>query len=346
MKPSGMADDLKGRSIWCDRIMGLDRRRVNQEKYPTSPSQMPGLLVVPFYPTSALPVAFALRDNNQPGRSQPPAWRLEHETACVDTPLSDWNRAMDLALARAEPDAAAQMAQIVLRHLPRHLATYQRLLQVTWALKRWDEGEDWARRLLQADPGNALAWRLLARAAEGRTRRAQAHAMWRRAFEMGPYDPEIRAGLARTSLDDPNALALDLACLAVIYLRGLRWEAAARTYRQLVKADPRRIDFQLYLMAALWQSRALEEAYTLARHLVKSHPHLLLAWVVLDATGDENDQALARNPIETMDPDGDYVGAVLGAAGQRATQPRTAAPALLAVGDDEAARLAAYLGAA
>src|SRR5690606_23689334 len=111
-------------------------------------------------------------------------------------------------------------------------------------------------------------WRALARAAEQRGKRGQAHAMWRRAFEMSPYDAEIRAGLARTSLDDANALTLDLACLAVIYLHGLRWEAAARTYRQLVKADARRIDFQICLMVALWQSRAVEEAYALAHHLV------------------------------------------------------------------------------
>jgi tetratricopeptide (TPR) repeat protein len=247
---------------------------------------------------------------------------------------------MDRALARGEAEAAAQMAQVVLRRLPRHLATYQRLLLAAWALKRWEEGEDWARRLLQADPGNALAWRSLARAAEARGQRGQANAIWRRAFEMSPYDPEIRAGLARTSLDDPNALALDQACLAVIYLRGLRWEAAARTYRLLVKADPRRIDFQLYLMAALWQSKAVDEAYVLAHHLVQSHSHLLLAWVVLDATGDENDQALARNPIETMDPDGDYVGTVLGASALASSQSREAT---VAVEENEAASLAAYL---
>jgi tetratricopeptide (TPR) repeat protein len=258
----------------------------------------------------------------------------------VNVYLSDWNRAMDRALARGEIDVAAQMAQVVLRRLPRHLATYQRLLLATWALKRWDEGEDWARRLLQADPGNALAWRALARAAEARGQRGQAQAIWRRAFELSPYDPEIRAGLARTSLDDPHALVLDQACLAVICLRGLRWDAAARTYRQLVMADPRRIDFQLYLMAALWQSKAADEAYTLAQYLVQSHPHLLLAWVVLDATGDENDQALARNPIETMDPDGDYVGTVLGAPALASTQSREAA---VAVTEDEAARLATYL---
>ncbi len=233
---------------------------------------------------------------------------------------------------------AARLAATVLQHAPRHLATYQRLLHITWALKRWDEGEDWARRLLQADPGNALAWRTLAHAAEQRGKRGQAHAMWRRAFEMNPYDPEIRAGLARTSLDDPNALALDLACLAAIYLRGLRWEAAARAYRQLVKADPRRIDFQLCLMMALWQSRAVEEAYTLAHHLVQNRPHLLSAWVVLDATGDENDQALARNPVETMDPAGDYISGVFGV-------PIPARAVMLPVPPDDAMSLASYLEA-
>lgn len=250
---------------------------------------------------------------------------------------------MDLAQARAESQVVARLAAAILQQSPRHLATYQRLLQITWAMKRWDEGEDWARRILQADPGNALAWRALARAAEQRGKRGQAHAMWRRAFEMHPYEPEIRAGLARTSLDDTRALALDLACLAAIYLRGLRWEAAARAYRQLVKADARRIDFQLCLMIALWQSRAPEEAYALAHHLVQSHPYLLPAWVVLAATGDENDQALARSPVETMDPGGDYMSGVLGVP-----VPARAgvAPVTFAATPEEAAWLAFYLKAA
>ena len=259
------------------------------------------------------------------------------------TPLADWNRAIDLALARGEADTAARMAQLILDHLPRHLATYQRLLWIAWTLKRWDEGEDWARRLLQADPGNPWAWQALAAAAEQRGQRAQSHAMWQRAFEMSPYAPDIRAGLARTSLDAPDALALDLACLATIYLRGLRWEPAARAYRQLVKADPRRIDFQLCLLAALWQSRAHEEAYVLARHLVQSQPHVLLAWVVLEAIGDANDKALAAHPITSMDPDGEFAADLLGLS--NLSKAGNAAH-LLAVDPLEAKWLASYLEAA
>jgi tetratricopeptide (TPR) repeat protein len=259
------------------------------------------------------------------------------------TPLADWSRAIDIALARSQADDAARMAQLILDHLPRHLATYQRLLQITWALKRWDEGEDWARRLLQADPGNPWAWQALAAAAEQRGQRAQSNAMWQRAFEMHPYAPEIRAGLARTSLDEPNALTLDLASLAMIYLRGLRWEAAARAYRQLVKADPRRIDFQLYLMAALWQSHANDEAYALARHLVQSHPHLILAWVVVEALGDANDKALAAHPITSMDGDGAYVASVLGTS---STPAAPSATQMILVDPMEAEWLASYLEAA
>jgi tetratricopeptide (TPR) repeat protein len=259
------------------------------------------------------------------------------------TPLAEWNRAIDLALARGEADEAARMAQIILDHLPRHLATYQRLLRITWVLKRWDEGEDWARRLLQADPGNPWAWQALATAAEQRGQRAQANAMWQRAFEMSPYAPEIRAGLARTSLDDPHALALDFACLAMIYLRGLRWEPAARAYRQLVKADPRRIDFQLCLMVSLWQNHAHEEAYTLGRHLSQSQPHLLLAWVVLEALGDANDKALAAHPITSMDPDGEFVATLLGTP---ATHFTTTTAPMLHVDPVEADWLASYLEAA
>lgn len=242
-------------------------------------------------------------------------------------------------MARDELGDAAWMAQIVLRRLPRHLPTYRRLLAFAWTTKRWDEGEDWARRLLQADPGHSAAWQALAMAAEQRGQRAQAQAMWQRAFEMNPYGPEIRAGLARTSLDDPNALSLDAACLAMLYLRGHRWAAAVQVYRQLVRADPRRIDFQQVLMLALWQQHSHDEAYVLARHLVQSQPHLVLAWAVLAALGDQNDQALAYNPLMSMDPDGEYVAACFGVQAP-ALEPE---PLTIQVDAEEAAWLASYL---
>lgn len=225
--------------------------------------------------------------------------------------LAQISRAMELHLDAGEPEAATALARVVLMRLPRHLATYERLLRAAWALKRWQEGEDWARRLLQADPGNAVAWRSLAYAVEQKGLLAPAQGMWRRAFQCRPYDPEIRSGLMRTHLGEGDPLRLDSAALGSIYLRAGRWGHAAGVYRRLVKAEPKRLDFQVNWMTALWQQGARQEAYQLARHLTTRSPHTLLAWVVLAALGDVDDRALARNPIQSMDPDGEFVQAWL-----------------------------------
>ncbi len=167
--------------------------------------------------------------------------------------LSTVSRLIAAQLASGDPECASRLALVVLRRFPRHLATYQRLIQSAWMLKRWQEGEDWARRLLQADPGNPIAWRSLAYAVEQKGMRNAARAMWKRAFEAHPYDPEIRSGLSRTSLVQNDPLSLNAACLAGLYLRGCRWSHAANSYRILVQVDARRIDFQVNWMAALWK---------------------------------------------------------------------------------------------
>ncbi len=264
----------------------------------------------------------------------------------VQTVLGDWHVAIEQQLQAEDPTAAVALAQVILKQYPRHLPTYQRLLRAAWMLQRWEEGEDWAKRLLRADPGNALAWRALAMAAEQREQRAQAHATWQRALEAAPYEPTIRAGLSRTTLrpidrqatlaGEEPAVMLNLACLATLYLRGLRWEQAAAAYQTLLQAEPRRVDFQIGRLAALWQQRARQAAYRLARQLTEQHPHLLIAWVALRSLGDEDDRALALHPIGVLDPDGDFVSSWFGVHYE--SQPVT-----LEVTASEAALLQAHL---
>jgi tetratricopeptide (TPR) repeat protein len=234
----------------------------------------------------------------------------------VDVPpeaqLSSWNAAMERALRDENSDQALRIAHVILARYPRHLPTYYRLLRAAWFMRKWSQGDVWARRLLRADPSSALAWRAVAMATEQRGERAQAHARWLRAFECDPYEPDIRAGLVRTSMDVARLPVLNEACLAALHLRGYRWEMAARLYHSLIQIDPHRLDFQSGLLIAQWQMRTQSDAYPLARKLIQAQPHLLVGWVVIDDMGDVNDKALARHPLLSMDPDGDYVRSALG----------------------------------
>lgn len=223
------------------------------------------------------------------------------------TPLSAWGKAMDRALRLEQPAAMLKMAQVVLQRLPRHLATYQRVLDACWQRRAWAEGETWGRRLLQADPGNVKAWRALARSAEHRGNRAQAEAWWQRAFEHAPFDADVRVGLARTRMDGADPLELSQACLAALRLRAFHWGQAAAIYRPLVEATPERLDYVIGYMVAFWRHGQNRNAYGAARYLVRQQPYILLAWTVLAATGDDNDRALALSPQQTMDPDGEFV---------------------------------------
>ena len=227
-------------------------------------------------------------------------------TPRITTTLADWNLALEDAIQQGNGQRALYLAEVILRVLPRHLATYQRLLRALWLLNRWVEGAEWGRRLLQADPTNALAWRALGRAAEQSGNRQEANSIFHRAFECDPYEPEIRAALRRTSLIGEKSLELDLACLAMLYLRGQRWQQAADSYRALLQSDARRVDFQSGLLLALWQGGAERDSYYLAQELRQSYPHLLLAWSVIDDLGDDDDRALAHQPLQSMDPDADY----------------------------------------
>jgi tetratricopeptide (TPR) repeat protein len=220
--------------------------------------------------------------------------------------LATCREAMAHVLRDDRPADVAALAQVVLKWMPRHLDTYQWLLEAAWQLKQWDEGEEWGRRLLQADPNNAPAWRAVARGVEERGQRAQSHAVWQRAFEVAPFDPDVRSGLSRTNLELNSELSLNQACLATIYRHGFRWRHAATEYRALIEADPRRIDFLVGLMVSLWRMGSRDDAYQIALYLVNQHRHLIIAWVVIAAAGDENDRALAHDPIMSMDPDGEF----------------------------------------
>lgn len=251
----------------------------------------------------------------------------------VETPISHWNEIIDRRLADNRPEEALPLIRVILKRLPRHLSTYFRFLQVIWLTRQWQEGKDWAPRLLQGDPGSELAWAVLARGAETDGNPTLAKRYWTLALESAPYNRPIRQGLSRTLLRQKRPLMLTRPALASLYRMGGRWDKAIQVYEELTGEEPGRLDFQCNLLEANWHGGRSGRAIQLARLLVSLNPNLLLGWVVSDRIGDEDDRALARAPLLAMDPDGEY------AVTRFSDRNASAYPATISVTPEEAQQL-------
>lgn len=228
-------------------------------------------------------------------------------------PLAVWNQAIDELIRSRRAEEALPRIRTVLRNFPRHLPSYFRLLQAIWLLRRWDEGEDWALRLLRADPCNELAWAVLANAAEQQGQLTDARLYWQRAFENAPYNRHIRAGIVRTSPGKENPLALTAAALASLCRMDGRWSRAAALYVAMSGESPQRSDLLCARIESLWRAGEQNEALRQATHLARQEPNCIIAWVVATHAGDETDQALAQAPLAALDADCEYIGVRFGA---------------------------------
>ena len=99
------------------------------------------------------------------------------------------------------------------------------------------------------------------------------------------------------------------------------------------------LDYRSGLLEAAWHDGRTEEALHLARLLVSLNSNLLLGWVVSARIGDEDDKALAKAPLEAMDPDGEY------AVTRFAYKNAFAVPTDISVSPEDAALLNAAKGA-
>ncbi len=228
------------------------------------------------------------------------------------TDLSSWRQVIDRVLGQNRPGTALRLLPVILRQLPRYLPAQRQMLHALWLTRRWRDGELWARRLLQADPMQELAWAVLANAAEEIGNPSMAQRFWHLAFEQAPYNRQVRAGVVRTTLGQASALTLSQAALATVYRHGSRWREAQQIYATLMSSYPDRPDIYSGYLECLWQSGEIDAAIDLAHSLAIRDPNLLLAWLVSAEVGDDDDRALAQAPLTAMDTDGAYAASRYG----------------------------------
>lgn len=225
------------------------------------------------------------------------------------SPLRDWCAAVDQRVEAGRLEEAVALLRVILVRLPRHLPSYERLLHLIWRMRRWDEGADWARRLLRADPCHELAWLVWARSVEEEGDLELARKLWRRALVYAPYSRTVRRGVLRTHVGVAHPLDLDHAALATLYRHGHHWSLAASLYERLAQVYPNRLDIRCGLLESLWRGDRLEEALDMARQLSRLRPDLYLSWLVMDRAGDADDRALAHAPLAAFDADREYAWA-------------------------------------
>jgi tetratricopeptide (TPR) repeat protein len=119
---------------------------------------------------------------------------------------------------------------------------------------QWRQAAECVRRVLQAQPGNADAWQLLASATAALGQHAAAAEAYTKALELRPGLADLHCGLA-------HALA------------GLgQPQQAAEQYRQALRLDPDHADAAMHCGIGLAQQGRLAEALPLLRRAVVASP--------------------------------------------------------------------------
>lgn len=235
-----------------------------------------------------------------------------------------------LRLVRAgQPREAIAVCRRILQAFPKYIGAYCALGQATLALGNKPQAMELFRRVLSADPENLSAYTGLAAIHEQQGQDDEACQALERAVELAPGDQELRQRLrqlyARCGLPIER-LKMTRAALARTYLRGQLYAKAIQELRELVAADPRRLDLRVALAEALWHDNRYEDAAVVCQGILAELPNCLKANLILGRVWLNTDQdSWARAYLQraqSLDPDNAVAQALFGS--RSALPPRTA----------------------
>ncbi|HMO56807.1 MAG TPA: tetratricopeptide repeat protein [Roseiflexaceae bacterium] len=216
---------------------------------------------------------------------EPPPWDT--------TDAVQLRRVIELALRLGDAAAAQRGAETLLRYLPGALTPVALLGQALLEAGSAEAALACFRRVLQANPLDAVAWGGLAGALARLGQHGGAAAALRRS---ALHDPLGSEGLAPGVAEAPGAIGL-----GIVYLRRGHTELAAAELAVTLEQHPRRDDIRLHYAEALRrngnQLAAREQLSLLSPVEGETFPALLLETALAPAT-----QQIAR--CHAIDPDG------------------------------------------
>jgi tetratricopeptide (TPR) repeat protein len=202
--------------------------------------------------------------------------------------LGESLRKVEAELAAGRGEQALVLCQEVQGRFPRALAVQRVLGEVYLTLRKQREALGALERALAGDPedARALCARAIVHQMHGDS--AAALAWYRRACDVRPDDPVLRATYRELALHlgQPSYQPTRLG-LARLYLRGDLLTHAVREWETLAAEQPGQLEAQVGLAEALWRAGRAQAAEEQCRRILANAPscikaHILLAALLLD----------------------------------------------------------------
>ena len=238
----------------------------------------------------------------------------------VDRTLRDYCQEARWLLEADRHNEAIALCQEVLQYFPQHLGMYRLLGQAFLAVGNYEGAADFFRRVLSADPEEAVAYAGLAMTHEEDGHLEEALWHWERAIELAPDQEEIREALqrlrSRREGGEKPRVKLTRGALGRLYAReGLR-QQAIHEYSTLLLEDPERVDIQMALAELQWWEGQREVAAEVCQDILGKLPYCLKANLILGTlwhgeVSEEGGKALLEI-AQALDPENRVAQTLLG----------------------------------
>ncbi len=217
-------------------------------------------------------------------------------------------------------DEAITLCRHILQFYPKCIDTVRQMAEACLEKHELDAAQDLFRRVLSADPENAVAYIGLASIFEERQLTDEAVWHMERAFELSPAHPEIHKELLRLQTVNSRKararLKLTPGALARLYAYQGLLAQATQELRAIVAGDPTRLDTRTALAEMLWRTGRIHEAAQVAQDLLGPLPYCLKANLILGTAWKESglpESEAYLQRAQQLDPSNHVAANLLGA---------------------------------